>query len=425
MNAPVRTAPERSEEGGLCVGFVMTPKARFSGVTQRRTWGRAFAGVVLVAAAGAVVFAQSPARGSLSGKLTDLHSKPLDGTTLVLRNVATGSEARTTSGKNGSYRFMELEPGEYSLEAANPELGHGQLRGILISAGHEARIQAAVELERMPLESLVRQVPAGHVVVRSSGHSPSCGDRRPGFRRFIRPAPDLPRPTAEKPSTVSPTWEGRLDPEPAGILTLAAISPTEPMRKVRPTETAAASTSDAAPEKAAAPQLPPESVPHGEAEVSLLALGVPVASPASIQCRHTGYVFWRVSLPGGGDSDIAGAARRGDGLCRCSALWCAGYRAVAAGVSAAGTHSFPHDRAGVDSADRPACRASNCRRFHSRAAIGRISYWTPRSAVADKEKIHRIRHRSRNGRPSPSRWTGPAPDWLLEAGAAAPCAPLP
>jgi hypothetical protein len=29
MNAPVRTATERSEEGGLCVRFVTTPKGRF------------------------------------------------------------------------------------------------------------------------------------------------------------------------------------------------------------------------------------------------------------------------------------------------------------------------------------------------------------------------------------------------------------
>ena len=90
---------------------------------------QAFAGITLLAAAGAVILAQSPPMGSLSGKLTDLHSKPLDGATLVLRNAATGTEARTTSGKNGVYRFIGLEPGEYSLEAANPELGRGQLRG--------------------------------------------------------------------------------------------------------------------------------------------------------------------------------------------------------------------------------------------------------------------------------------------------------
>ena len=73
-----------------------------------------------------------------------------------------------------------------------------------------------------------------------------------------------------------------MDLEPGGILTLAAASPAEPTLKVRPPETAAASTLGSAPERAAVPQRLPESVQHPEAEVSLLALGIPVASPASI-----------------------------------------------------------------------------------------------------------------------------------------------
>lgn len=251
-----------------------------SGVTQRRGWGHAFVGVVLVAAAGAVVFAQSPARGSLSGKLTDLHSKPLDGATLVLRNAATGSEARTTSAKNGSYRFMGLEPGEYSLEAANPELGRGQLRGIFISAGHEARIQAAVELEHVPLESLAREAPVRVVAtpLKTTQSAPVAAEASIASP----PAPDLPQPTADKPSAISSTWEGRLDPEPARILTLAASSPAEPTLKVRPTETAAASTPRAVRENPPGPQPLPGSLPHRDAEVSLLAAAVPVATPAPI-----------------------------------------------------------------------------------------------------------------------------------------------
>jgi hypothetical protein len=236
--------------------------------------------VVLVAAAGAVVFAQSPARGSLSGKLTDLHSKPLDGTMLVLRNVATGSEARTTSGKNGSYRFVELEPGEYSLEAGNPELGRGQLRGIFISAGHEARIQAAVELEHLPPESLVRQATVPVVVALPATPQAAAIDTRASDASPATPAPNLPKQTVDKPSTVSPTWEGRLDPEPAGILTLAATNAAEPTLTVRPLDTAAASTTAAEPGKNPVPQALP--VTQEKAEVSLLIPAVPAASLASI-----------------------------------------------------------------------------------------------------------------------------------------------
>ena len=61
--------------------------------------------------------------GALSGKLTDLHSTPLDGATVVARNTATGAEARTVTQKNGSYRFTGLPAGEYTLLAESKLLG--------------------------------------------------------------------------------------------------------------------------------------------------------------------------------------------------------------------------------------------------------------------------------------------------------------
>jgi hypothetical protein len=86
----------------------------------------------------------------LSGKLTDLHSNPLEGVPVVARNQATGTETRTTTSKNGSYRFAGLEPGEYALEAENPQLGRGHVEGIVVDAGYEAQVQAAMELEPLP-----------------------------------------------------------------------------------------------------------------------------------------------------------------------------------------------------------------------------------------------------------------------------------
>ena len=95
------------------------------------------------------------APGSITGHLTDLHSVPLSGVVIVVRNEATGAESRTTTAKNGSYRLTQLAPGLYTLEAASPQLGHGLLTGILVQSGHEARLQAAIsfdapELPRLP-----------------------------------------------------------------------------------------------------------------------------------------------------------------------------------------------------------------------------------------------------------------------------------
>jgi len=95
--------------------------------------------------AGVPVGALSRKLGSLSGRLTDLHSTPLDGATVVLRNAATGAEARTITQKNGSYRFTGLPAGEYTLVAESKHLGQGALDGIFVSPGTEAHVQTAMD----------------------------------------------------------------------------------------------------------------------------------------------------------------------------------------------------------------------------------------------------------------------------------------
>ncbi|HUD15482.1 MAG TPA: carboxypeptidase regulatory-like domain-containing protein [Terracidiphilus sp.] len=114
-----------------------------------RNWLR-LALAVLLAGAGASAGGQtagSAGGGSLTGKLTDLHSAPLNGATVVVRNEATGAEARGTTGKNGSFRFGGLEVGAYTVFAESPKLGRGRLDGVVVSAGHEARVQAAMAFE--------------------------------------------------------------------------------------------------------------------------------------------------------------------------------------------------------------------------------------------------------------------------------------
>jgi hypothetical protein len=103
--------------------------------------------------------ASSAATGTLEGKLTDTHSIPLGDATVIARNLATGETARSVTGKNGSYHFTGLGPGEYRLEADVPQLGKGAVDGILISAGHATRVQAALimELEARPSQSALSE----------------------------------------------------------------------------------------------------------------------------------------------------------------------------------------------------------------------------------------------------------------------------
>jgi hypothetical protein len=134
-------------------------------------WKKTLAVAVLLVGAGTASLAQSArtqwieggaeqgkSTGSLSGKLTDLHSKPLGGVPVIARNQATGAEAHTITTRNGVYRFSGLEPGEYALEAESPQRGLGHLGDIMVNAGHEARVQAAMKLERPPSEAILAEL---------------------------------------------------------------------------------------------------------------------------------------------------------------------------------------------------------------------------------------------------------------------------
>jgi len=118
-----------------------------AGVVRR--WAKPWAAAVLLAVAWGAALGQSAEAGALAGRLTDLHSRPLDGVTVVARNQATGAESSTTTTKNGAYRFAGLTPGEYMLVAESAELGRGQVEDIVVDAGHEARVQTAMEFEAL------------------------------------------------------------------------------------------------------------------------------------------------------------------------------------------------------------------------------------------------------------------------------------
>ena len=104
----------------------------------------------LVLCSSIVCHPQAGPTGSLSGKLTDLHSTPLAGTTVILRDQATGAETRTITKQDGTYRFNGLTPGRYTMEADRRQLGHGELRDIVISPGFDAHVQAAMLFDPQP-----------------------------------------------------------------------------------------------------------------------------------------------------------------------------------------------------------------------------------------------------------------------------------
>ena len=133
--------------------------------------------------------AAPPAPGTLSGKLTDLRSAPLGGVTVILRNQATGAEARTTTGRNGSYRFAGIEPGSYSLEAESGEKGRGRVEDIEVPSGHETRVQAAMSFEPFPVPAPGSVSPVLKSATVSS--PPEIAPFSPTAAPVVLPRPDL------------------------------------------------------------------------------------------------------------------------------------------------------------------------------------------------------------------------------------------
>jgi Carboxypeptidase regulatory-like domain len=117
---------------------------------QTRTKPFAWAALLLIA--GAMAPCRVPAQpangfGSLAGRLTDTHSSPLANVTVILRNASTGFEITATTSRGGRYAFARLAAGEYTMTAAGTQ-GNGQVGGIVISADHEARVQAVIEFTK-------------------------------------------------------------------------------------------------------------------------------------------------------------------------------------------------------------------------------------------------------------------------------------
>ncbi len=113
---------------------------------RQGSFGHWAVALLFLALAAPFARSQSADPGSLEGRLTDLHSRPLRTATLVLRNDQTGEEVRAAIGKAGTYRFDRLAPGTYTREGVSSAQGAGQVQGIVILPGYASRIQTAVDL---------------------------------------------------------------------------------------------------------------------------------------------------------------------------------------------------------------------------------------------------------------------------------------
>ncbi len=173
---------------------------------------------------------------------------PLAGVVVILRNESTRAEVRTTTAKNGSYRFTGLEAGEYTLEADSPQLGRGRLQGIVIYAGRQSRVQAAMSF-RPPAP--VSPVSAPLQAVHKAVPGPAFGLPSPNSQLASNFPPTSSR--ARSPHTVTPLPTAALPAQPLSALSL----PAQPI----PVEEPAFALHSVPVENAAVSPLPIQSLP--------------------------------------------------------------------------------------------------------------------------------------------------------------------
>jgi hypothetical protein len=227
--------------------------------------------------------AAAPGRGGiLSGRLTDLRSTPLNGAAVVVRNEQTGAEARGVTAKNGSFRFAGLEPGAYTVEAESGP-GRGRLEDVVVAAGHEAHVQAAMAFEPVATAPTVAATATSAVAMVPQPARESSRIPEPAKPVAAELAPGRSAAT-ELPTTETPAVMAAVEVEAMRKLALVG----EPLRRSLPAMPAV--------------ETPPVLASLADEPLESLHLGVGLASPAGLRIGAA------VSSPSGPISATASVA---------------------------------------------------------------------------------------------------------------------
>jgi hypothetical protein len=84
--------------------------------------------------------------GSISGTITDASGAAVSGAQVTLTSAATSAKQTFTTGADGLYSFVNLNPGQYTLEVEKSGFKHIKREGIVVQVQQAVRIDAALEL---------------------------------------------------------------------------------------------------------------------------------------------------------------------------------------------------------------------------------------------------------------------------------------
>ena len=84
--------------------------------------------------------------GSISGTITDASGSAVAGGQVTLTSAATSAKQTFTTGADGLYSFVNLNPGEYTLEVEKSGFKHVKREAIVVQVQQAVRIDLAMEL---------------------------------------------------------------------------------------------------------------------------------------------------------------------------------------------------------------------------------------------------------------------------------------
>jgi outer membrane receptor protein involved in Fe transport len=84
--------------------------------------------------------------GSIVGTVTDTTGADVPGATVVLKNAATNETKTTTSGSGGTYTFLNLNPGNYSVTVTETGFQTLTKNAIDVTIGGTSRVDAALQV---------------------------------------------------------------------------------------------------------------------------------------------------------------------------------------------------------------------------------------------------------------------------------------
>jgi hypothetical protein len=95
----------------------------------------------------ATSFAQAQATGAdLTGTVVDPNDAIVNGATVTARNVGTGFTRTTTTGDDGTYKFINLPPGEFEISAEAANFKRVIISPIKLTVGQSAELKIKLEI---------------------------------------------------------------------------------------------------------------------------------------------------------------------------------------------------------------------------------------------------------------------------------------